>query len=95
MDNQVTTNDIMEFLQDHMVMKEELDTRLNKLRLDILDGVDEKLGTMKGDLVVMMRNEDQKVMLLVEKLKQKNIFDDRDVEEFRALLPFPQVVRHS
>ncbi len=76
-------------------MKEELDTRLNKLRLDILDGVDEKLGTMKGDLVVMMRNEDQKVMLLVEKLKQKNIFDDRDVEEFRALLPFPQVVRHS
>ena len=89
----VTTNELMEFLQEHMVMKGELDLRLNKLKLDILDGVDEKLASMKGDLVVMMRNEDKKVMLVVQKLKQKNIFSDQDVEEFVNLLPFPQMTR--
>jgi len=50
------------------------------------------LATLKGDLVVMMRNEDKKLMLMVQKLKQKEIFDDADVEEFTNLLPFPQRV---
>lgn len=105
----VTTNEIMEFLQEHMVTREEfrgeinrLDTRINELggkinqtKLDLLDGMDEKLGSMKSDIVVMMRNEDLKVMLVVKKLKEKKIFGDDDVEEFLSLLPFPQVVRPS
>lgn len=108
----VTTNEIMEFLQEHMVMRGEfyvlrdqvqsldgrvqsLEVKVNQVKLDLLDAMDDKLGSLKGDLVVMMRNEDKKVMLLVQKLKQKNIFDDRDVDEFLALQPFPQPVRLS
>ncbi|MBI4592277.1 hypothetical protein HY733_02405 [Candidatus Uhrbacteria bacterium] len=123
----MTTNEIMEFLQEHMVMKGEFESRMggletrvggletrvggletrvggletrvgglevkiNQVKLDLLDAMDEKLGRLKGDLVVMMRNEDKKVMLMVRKLKEKNIFDDNDVEEFLKLLPFPQMV---
>lgn len=108
----VTTNEIMEFLQEHMVTRAEfngldqkvdsldqkvqrLDVKINQVKLDLLDAMDEKLGAMKGDIVVMMRNEDLKVMLVVKKLKEKKIFDDHDVEEFMKLLPFPQVVRPS
>ena len=85
-----------------MVTKEEfrgeinrLDVKINQTKLDILDAMDEKLGSLKGDLVVMMRSEDKKVMLVVRKLKEKKIFDDNDVEEFMNLLPFPQMVRPS
>lgn len=94
--------DLMGFLQENMVTREEfkremnrLDGRINQTKLDLLDAMDEKLGAMKGDIVVMMRNEDLKVMLVVKKLKEKKIFDDVDVEEFMRLLPFPQIVRPS
>jgi hypothetical protein len=56
----ITTSDIMEFLQEYMVTKKELDENLNerlrdvatkqdlsKLKLDILDAVDDKLGFLK------------------------------------------------
>lgn len=70
-DKQVTTNDIMEFLQDHMVMKEEfyseigqvrseinaLDVKLNKTKLDLIDAMDEKNALLRGDIVVLMRRE--------------------------------------
>lgn len=93
--HEATTGDIMEFLQGHMVMKEEFYSRMNRQKLEILDSIDEKLAALKGDLIVMMRNEDKKVMLVVQKLKEKKIFDDHDVEEFLNLLPFPQIVRPS
>lgn len=118
-DKQVSTNEIMEFLQDHMVMKEEfnglheefnglrdqvqglgdqvqrLEVKVNQVKFDILDSMDEKLGSMKGDIIVMMRNEDKKLMLVVQKLKEKNIFNDHDLEELLTLMPFPQLVRPS
>lgn len=78
-----------------MVMKDEFDSRMNRQKLELLDGIDEKLGSLKGDLVVMMRSEDQKLMFMVQKLKEKKIFDDSDVNEFLAMLPFPQIVRPS
>lgn len=64
-DKQVSTNEIMDFLQDHMVMKEEfhfeiaqvkseikaLDVKINKTKLDLIDAMDEKIGALKGDLI--------------------------------------------
>lgn len=97
--------DLMGFLAEHMVTREEfrslegdvkkLDVKINQVKLDLLDAMDEKLGALKGDLVVMMRGEDQKLMFMVQKLKEKKIFDDSDVNEFLAMLPFPQIVRPS
>ncbi|TAL49899.1 hypothetical protein EPN81_04285 [Patescibacteria group bacterium] len=104
-----TTTDIMEFLQDHMVTKEEfrgeinrldskinqLDGKINQTKLDILDAMDEKLGSLKGDLIVMMRNEDKKVTMLIEILKQKNVLDKNDVDALSVLQPFPQSIRSA
>lgn len=106
MDNQnATTGDIMDFLQEHMVTREEfhslegdvkkLDVKINQTKLDLLDAMDKKLDSLKGDLVVMMRSEDQKLMYMAQKLRDKKVFDDSDVNEFRAMLPFPQIVRPS
>ena len=124
--HEVTTNELMEFLQEHMVTREEfhrldekvdkldervsgldvrvsgldvrvggLEVKINQTKLDILDAMDEKLGRLKGDLVVMLRDEDKKLMMMVKKLKEKHIFDDGDVSEFLAMIPFPQLIRPS
>jgi len=70
----------MEFLQEHMVTKQELKEELKnmvtkqelkeelqKLRLDFLDSLDEKISTLKGDLTVMMRGEDKKLVALMNR----------------------------
>jgi hypothetical protein len=53
------------------------------------DYLDDKLLNMKGDMVVMMRKEDEKVKTLVQILKQKNLLNDAEVKTIMALEPFP------
>jgi hypothetical protein len=53
------------------------------------DYLDDKLLDMKGDMVVMMRKEDEKVKTLVQILKQKNLLNDAEVKIILALEPFP------
>lgn len=53
------------------------------------DYLDDRLLNMKGDMVVMMRKEDEKVKTLVQILKQKNLLDDSEVKLILALEPFP------
>ncbi|MBI5794676.1 hypothetical protein HZA87_06410 [Candidatus Uhrbacteria bacterium] len=83
MENQtVTTNDIMEFLQDNMVVKEKfnglrdqvqrLEVKVNQVKLDLIDAMDEKMAALRGDLVMLLRGEDKKLTSL-------------------ALPPFPQL----
>ncbi len=103
---EVSTNEIMDFLVEHMVIKEELDEKfeklekkmesnlkqvLNKQKLDILDAVDDKLAHLKGDLVVLMRKEDKKVITLVEILKEKKILTLDEAKTVLAMEPFPQL----
>lgn len=61
-DKNVTTNEIMDFLQENMVTKEEfynfkdevnqkfesIDQRFNQQKLDFIDALDEKLGEKSG-----------------------------------------------
>lgn len=87
----------MEFLQEHMATKEDLaglatKEDLQKLKLDMMDSFDEKLVNLKGDLVVLMRGEDQKLVALIQVLKQKQVLNDVDVKQLLALQPFPQAV---
>ena len=53
------------------------------------DYLDDKLLNMKGDMVVMMRKEDEKVKTLVQILKEKSVLSDADVKIIFALEPFP------
>ena len=63
-----------------------LEVKVNQVKLDLLDAMDEKLGSLKGDLVIMMRGEDQKLMYMAQKLRDKKVFDSCPFE-FTA--PFP------
>ncbi|MBU0646095.1 hypothetical protein KJ611_01285 [Patescibacteria group bacterium] len=99
----VTTNEIMEFLRDNMVTKEELhdeldklvskeefQKELNKLKLDLLDAMDDKLLNLKGDLISIIRKEDHKLIELITVLRKNKGLSDEDVKHLLGLEPFPQ-----
>lgn len=110
---EITTSEIMEFLQgdlmgflqEHMVTREEfesrfnvldgkidlLDIKLNKTKLDLIDAMDEKNAALRGDIVVLMRGEDKKVIALIEILKKKNLLNENEAQALLALPPFPQI----
>ena len=54
------------------------------------DYLDEKLADLRGDLVVLVRKEDTKVMALIGALKEKKILDDMDVKKITGMEPFAQ-----
>src|SRR3989338_3188202 len=62
---------------------------LNRLELKIIDAMDEKLGDLKGDLVVLMRKEDKKLTELVNVLKERHIISEEDVKRVLGMEPFP------
>ncbi|NQU99316.1 MAG: hypothetical protein HQ538_01135 [Parcubacteria group bacterium] len=94
-----TITELYDFLQKHMVTKDELNEKLEtmaskedlkKMELDLKDHVDEKLGELKGDLVILTKKEDKKLLFLVKILKDKNIIDDKDVKALLNMEPFPR-----
>jgi len=87
-EDQVTTNEIMDFLRENMVihgelhdelgiglegLKQELLGEMGKLKLDMLDAMDDKLADLKGDLVILMRREDKKVNESISLLCKKQV----------------------
>ncbi len=99
-----TTDEIMDFLQDNMVVKgefnefrEEVNERFEKVgrdmrtqKLEILDAIDDKLAYLKGDLVIMMRKEDKKVTELIRVLAQKDMLSPEETARLLEIQPFPQ-----
>lgn len=112
MKEDVTNNEILEFLQEHMVIhqelqeglqgvktelrseiqgvKTELRSEIQRTKLDFIDKLDEKLGDLKGDLVVLMRKEDRKLTALVDVLRKKEVLTDDEATSVLALEPFPR-----
>ncbi|MFH1405441.1 MAG: hypothetical protein ABIH21_05120 [Patescibacteria group bacterium] len=86
MADEVTTNEIMEFLQENVTTKQDL----SKQKHEILDSMDEKLADLKGDLTILMRKEDKKVVELINVLKEKDVLSIEEAEKLLALEPFPQ-----
>jgi hypothetical protein len=68
--------------------KDDLTKGLGKLKLELLDSMDDKLMDLRGDLIILMRGEDQKVVRLIELLKNKNILQDTEVKELLQMQPF-------
>lgn len=70
-----------------------LDQRVTKIEATMItkDYLDEKMADQRGDLIVLTRREDKKVMALVDILKQKKVIDDSDVKKIQALEPFAQI----
>jgi predicted transcriptional regulator YheO len=75
-------------------LAEHMDERFKRVEAVMVtkDYLDEKLADLRGDLVVLMRKEDRKVEQIIQKLKEKRIFSDRDAQEILAMEPFPKSV---
>lgn len=70
-----------------------VESRLTRVEATMVtkDYLDDKLADTKGDLVVMMRKEDQKVTALVELLIAKNVIGREDAKAVLGMQPFPQM----
>ena len=89
--NNTTTNEIMEFLQENMVTKDDLGVALAKQKADIIDSVDKKLGELGGNLISLTRKEDKKVVSLIGVLKSKNNLSKKEAQKLLEMKPFPQI----
>lgn len=75
----VTKEDFKQELQK-MVTKDHLTTELAKMKVTMVtkDYLDAKLADQKGDLIVMMRKEDNKITRVVGLLEHKKIFTKQE-----------------
>jgi hypothetical protein len=93
--------EIVTFIKDNAVMKNDFEKRMGNIenRLTKVESqmvtkeyLDDKLADLRGDLVVMMRKEDNKLKTLVEILQTKKIITKTDVSKVMAMEPFAQLV---
>lgn len=56
------------------------------------DHLDEKLADLRGDLNVLIRKEDNKVLRLIEKLRMKNVLSSVEVKELLEMEPFAKIL---
>ncbi len=77
----------------HNQMKE-MRTDITKIQATMVtkDYLDEKLGDLRGDMVVLMRKEDSKLRSLVNILRSKNMLNDDDVKQLFTMEPFAQLM---
>ncbi len=75
-------------LEQKMATKEDL----GRQKLELIDAMSEKNAELRGDLIILMRKEDKKVIHLVELLKKKTILSDAEAKSILTLEPFPQLI---
>lgn len=102
-DGQPTLHDVLEAVSE---LSTAVDLRFDRLEKDMTtvkgdittikstmvtkDYLDIKLADMKGDMVLLMRKEDNKVVALVELLQKKSIISQSDAQKILGMDPFPQ-----
>ncbi|MDP2656764.1 MAG: hypothetical protein Q8P11_04335 [bacterium] len=67
-------------------------TRIESLMVT-KDYLDDKMADLRGDLLTVLRKEDTRLTRMIEKLREKNLFDDHDVEELLRLQPLVPIPR--
>ena len=55
------------------------------------DFLDEKLSDLRGDLVVLMRKEDTKLLKLVDILKERKLISAEEAIAVLSMEPFPKL----
>lgn len=94
----VTTNDIMDFLVEHMATKEELRYEvsqlrkematkddLGKLKSEMIDYIAKQMNELKIDLSTLIRQNDRKVTLLLDILLANKIITPAQAKKVHAL----------
>jgi len=97
-DLQKEINELQIFLQGFVATKEDVRESERKLRkemgvmkTELKEHVDEKLSDLQGNIIVLMRKEDYKVLSLIKILKEKNVLSDSEVRQLLKMEPFPKI----
>ncbi|MFA4890969.1 MAG: hypothetical protein WC604_01260 [Candidatus Gracilibacteria bacterium] len=56
------------------------------------DYLDDKLEEHHGNMIILMRKGDTKLLRLVELLKEKNVLNDEEAKSLLTMEPFPKLV---
>ncbi|HUT22537.1 MAG TPA: hypothetical protein VMX18_04075 [Candidatus Bipolaricaulota bacterium] len=54
------------------------------------DYLDDKLADLRGDLTILMRKEDTKLIELIKVLKNKNVLEETEAKKILEMEPFPK-----
>jgi len=70
-----------------------IEQRLTKVEATMVtkEYLDDKLGDLRGDLVILMRKEDTKMKALVTILHKRGVITEEDTKHILAMEPFPQL----
>ncbi|MCL5667150.1 MAG: hypothetical protein M1383_05275 [Patescibacteria group bacterium] len=94
--NEPTISDVLEAVQvfSNKVEKrfDGLESRVTKIEQNMVtkDYLDEKLLDLKGDLTVLIKKEDRKLLALVSVLEKNKIISTKEAKDILSLEPFPQ-----
>ena len=98
MANEPTIKDVLEaintFSSDVEKRFEDVDKRFNRIEALMVtkDYLDEKMADLRGDMVVLTRKEDTKLLELIKILKNKKIISVDDEKRLLKMEPFPQLM---
>ncbi|PJB15449.1 hypothetical protein CO116_03705 [Candidatus Falkowbacteria bacterium CG_4_9_14_3_um_filter_38_19] len=72
---------------------DKLEGRVGKIEATMVtkDYLDDKLADLRGDLVVLMRKEDTKMIKLVEILKRRAVITEAEEKEILSMEPFAKL----
>lgn len=68
-------------------------TDLGKLNIELRDFIDDKIDGLKDDWVIMMRKEDTKLVSVVETLRKKDVFGEKETDKILKMEPFPRLIK--
>lgn len=83
-------NELVEAVNDYAT---NTDRRLDKIEATMVtkDYLDRKMADVKGDLVLMIRDEDKKLGATVETLAEKKVISEDDKKNILSMEPFPKL----
>lgn len=104
MENETSKNEILEAINefsnkiDEKFVKidekfVEVGRRFDKIEAKMVtkDYLDDKLADLRGDLVVLTRKEDTKMLKLVEILKRRAVISEAEEKEILSMEPFAKI----
>lgn len=97
MENETSKNEILEAINEFSNKVDEkfveVDKRFDKIEANMVtkDYLDSKLSDLRGDLVVLTRKEDTKMLKLVEILKRRAIITEAEEKEILSMEPFAKL----
>lgn len=82
---------VREILEAVKEFSNKTEERFEKIEATMVtkDYLDEKLGDLRGDLVVMTRKEDTKLRTLISLMQKKQMISNEEAQTILTLEPFP------